>query len=184
MSSQISIGNNFPTQAHLTRWQPIKDRVVAALKAQGRPSYMSWQKDLESRAKYSGCAYRLNGVNTDPIRCGVGHLIPDDVYTSALEGKSAGDLLGNNTFTGIELYHGDILDAMFLGRLQRSLHDEVAENILRSKFHTSMDGGFHSIWSFEWDDQWADDWVFQLIAVDHRFSLVNSMKPYAPQPIR
>lgn len=55
--------------------QEIFDTVVRALREQGMPSMDE-----------NECRYRTEGDNGNTLKCAVGHLIPDDVYSRGLEG--------------------------------------------------------------------------------------------------
>jgi hypothetical protein len=60
--------------------QELFDRVWAGAKAQGFAKSEDATGDI-------GCAYRSDGG----LRCNAGHLIPDDKYSSEMEGHSVAD---------------------------------------------------------------------------------------------
>ena len=66
------------------------------------------------------CKYRLDGTAEGVIRCGVGHLIPDEMYTPELEDMAIDD--DPNTDIA-RLFNPDDLE--FLGNLQQ-IHDDAA----------------------------------------------------------
>lgn len=76
--------------------QEIFDRAVTGVIGQGRPS----------GTLGGGCFYRLNSNRNDEVKCAVGWLIPDDQYTSRMEGSidqlfaewpQASEVLGGRT---------------------------------------------------------------------------------------
>lgn len=69
------------------------------------------------------CKYRLNEMASDKIRCGIGHCIPDEMYTHEMENipiSQADDISG---FGG--LFDRD--DLQFLSGVQKAHDDAIAE---------------------------------------------------------
>lgn len=113
--------------------QDIFDRVVAHLLTQGKPAATPIGK----------CCYRLNGtkLSKGALACGIGALIPDDLYDERLEDTAAnastlcymvgGDNEALGTFPVIRamgLNPGE-LDGdgfSFIGNIQSQLHDTPA----------------------------------------------------------
>lgn len=116
--------------------QLLFDVAFAGLWAQGKTSRLS--EDLASEIGDdipSGmCAYR----GADNCKCAVGHLIPDERYTTALEGRSC--------------CSGDVLDALALGSalqvdtclpdflraMQIAIHDTLPSSEESPDFHTAL----------------------------------------------
>jgi hypothetical protein len=65
--------------------QQLFDKAAAAVIAQGRPSRSD---DLSDDGTV--CRYRLDMTPECPIRCAVGHLIPDEVYDPRMDHGSTG----------------------------------------------------------------------------------------------
>lgn len=82
----------------------------------------SYEPALE-RAHENPCRYRRSGQADDPIRCAVGLLIPDEKYTSDLEGY------GVQTVLRAMHIRATCAEAIFLNDLQAT-HDESARMAL------------------------------------------------------
>lgn len=55
-------------------------------------------KEPLSQSEQRGCMYRLNLMASDPVRCGIGGVIPDEVYRPAFEDIGIRDLLMNYNY--------------------------------------------------------------------------------------
>ena len=73
------------------------------------------------------CAYRSSGQADDPVRCGIGHCIPDDVYDPTIEGKGVSEALraSPSLRDALGLDYSD--DLLFLEELQ-DVHDDACAN--------------------------------------------------------
>lgn len=87
--------------------------IVVALHKQGKKS-QTRHSQLESELK---CMYRENHTAACPIRCGIGHIIPDDKYTPAMEFYPASCTLISYLFPEIP--------AATLEHMQMRLHDSL-----------------------------------------------------------
>jgi len=87
--------------------QIVFDKVLAAIRAQGRPSVNG------GICSYRGC---------DGDKCPIGHLIPDESYKPEFEGKSLMDLGGTISKAGVYCIANVHRDIVFLSCLQRC-HD-------------------------------------------------------------
>lgn len=94
--------------------QAVFTTAVTGLLAQGGPAYTT-----------NGCRYRAPNGN----KCAIGHLIPDDMYRSRLEGSRASTVLTVDLF---EFLTPD--DVHFVDDLQSSVHDNPARSRDWSRF--------------------------------------------------
>lgn len=91
-----------------TTKQEVFDAAVKGLASQGFQQSMA---DLEAIGKV-GCAYR----GSDGLRCAVGHLIPDSIYTSEMEDMRASALLGK--YPEVSALFSEDISREFLDALQ------------------------------------------------------------------
>lgn len=98
---------------YLTR-QQLFDNAYLGIKQYG----LSFELDEEYPDR-SNCRYRLDKTAECPVRCGVGHSIPDDQYESIMENKAVGN---HEMFDS--LFDPDDVD--FLTDLQDTHDDAVA----------------------------------------------------------
>ena len=83
------------------------------------------------------CLYREDGDPASPVRCGIGVLIPNDLYSNYIEGASAGDLLHEKW--ALSSVFGADITPIFLDRVQE-IHDKIAkEGGTASNFLAALD---------------------------------------------
>jgi hypothetical protein len=68
----------------------VLDRVACALLDQGEPSVGTHPVEGSTDVM---CRYRLTKEDGTVLKCGIGHLIPDELYDERMEGQSIGTLL-------------------------------------------------------------------------------------------
>lgn len=99
--------------------QKLFDDVLEGLRNQGCRS-----------AQNGVCRYRLI-KEARLLKCGIGHLIPNDEYSDEMEGGAAYAPLIITAVTSTRKYGklepGGREDIKFIGRLQRALHDDLPD---------------------------------------------------------
>lgn len=94
--------------------QEMFDRVVAHMRAQGQQSVFRFEGSASTM-----CAYR----GPDGLKCAIGCLIPDDVYTPRMEGQAVGAIVARFPDVRRALRPGAV-GLNFLTELQEA-HDNV-----------------------------------------------------------
>ena len=92
------------------------DAALAGVINQGQ---FSAAKGIDGNYLKGECQYRLNGRADDNVRCGVGHLIPDDVYHLDMEGLDVRAL--NDDFGLFPESEVDFLDSL------QTSHDQALD---------------------------------------------------------
>lgn len=98
--------------------QEVFDTIVTHLRTQGKPA----------RAAVGNCRYRMEDPNSgEVLRCAIGCLIPDELYSPEMEGAGVTPLIFDAEFKGYELpeilINASADDRDFLSQLQR-VHDQ------------------------------------------------------------
>lgn len=102
--------------------QLVFNTVVTALLKQGGPSSAD---DM--------CLYR----GPKGVKCAIGHIMPDELYRSDMEGKDISNFIPFEAVCGTELIEVTRDDSHFLQRLQQRLHDDLGEHDFVNKLKSA-----------------------------------------------
>ncbi len=111
----------------------IANKVVLGLAGQG------WRRSIRNEAFGSlpRCAYR----GAEGMKCAVGHVIPDDVYTQSMETAKLWDVIRTLDARGVLPFLADVRDLLSDLQFDHDLGENMREDVKKTlRMHNLLGG--------------------------------------------